>query len=78
VVNSFRNTLEKINVCRSNTENQILGIKSMMGKVETDSHKVESMIRAKTSQIKYLLESKEKELIGQLHIQKQQQLTELV
>lgn len=78
MVSSFRKSLDKINDCRSKTEQQINGIKSMMTRVEADSHKIESLIRSKTSQIKFLLESKEKELISQLHTQKQKQLNDLV
>ena len=49
-----------------------------MHQAEQDAHKVEFRVRQKTQQLKYLLETKEKELVQQVHRQKQQVLSRLV
>ncbi|CDW79206.1 UNKNOWN [Stylonychia lemnae] len=78
ILNSFRGTLEKINVDRGKTDQMINQIKYQMTKAETDAHKTEHLIRAKTQQLKYQLEIKEKEAISNLHLQKQRILNQLV
>lgn len=75
---AYRTTLDKINGARDKTESAIGKIKSLMTKVEGDTHKVESTIRGKCSQIRMIIDAKEKELIQTVHLQKQKVVNQLV
>eukprot|EP00347_Sterkiella_histriomuscorum_P016401 403353329 len=78
VMSSYRNTLDKINDSRSKTDSNIINIKHLMTKAESDAHKTEHLIRAKIQQLKYFLEQKEKECIQNVHMQKQKVINQLV
>lgn len=67
---AYRGTLDKINGARDKTESAITKIKALMTKVEGDTHRVEGAIRSKCSYMRQLIDTKEKELIQTVHIQK--------
>lgn len=77
-MSAYRNTLDKINLDRDKTDAGINRIKVLMAKAETDTQAVERLLRGKGSQLRQLVEAKEKELIQQLHLQKQKVLNQLV
>lgn len=62
-MSAYRSTLDKINGARDKTESGITKIKSLMTKAEGDTHRVEATIRSKCTQIRQIVDAKEKELI---------------
>ncbi len=70
----YKNTLDKINGARDKTDFNISRIKALMSKAESDTQKVEATIRGKCQQARQLIDAKEKEMITNVHLQKQKVL----
>ena len=70
VMSQYKNTLDKINGTRDKTDFNITRIKSLMTKAEADTQKVEATIRGRCQLARQLIDSKEKEMITSVHLQK--------
>ena len=69
-MSQYKNTLDKIIGTRDKTDFNITRIKSLMTKAEADTQKVEATIRGRCQLARQLIDSKEKEMIASVHLQK--------